>query len=191
MVAALAGGGGERQTQLLAIHLESHPSATAQDVYKFLHQGIFGPGHLIDDRDAAARYLNDEIDELDLSQVIEMSCEPLGGDPAMVRVHLRPYVREGRDGTDLLDVLVASAGVFEGGPRAMRHALDAAAEWLRRNGRSTTADELDRLRDDTAPRGFPPVHHSESYRAAYHPAYRVVLESYARERGWCDVPDHP
>jgi hypothetical protein len=191
MVAALSGGGGERQTELLAIHLESHPSATAQDVYKFLHQGTFGPGHLIDDRDAAARYLNDEIDGLDLSLVVEMPCEPLGGDPAMVRVHLRPYVREGCDGADLLDVLVASAGLAEWDPAAMRSALDEAAVWLRSQGRTATADELDRLRADTEPDGFPAVHHSEAYRAAYHPAYRVVLEQLAQEHGWCDVPGRP
>ena len=118
-----------------------------------------------------------------------MPCEALGGDPAMVRVHLRPYVREGRDVSDLLDALVASTVGTNGDPEAMRRALDAAAVWLRRNGRTATADDLDRLRDETEPRGFPAVHHSEAYRAAYHPAYRVVLDQIAHENGWCGMRD--
>ncbi len=191
MIAALAGGSGEHQIEALASHLATHPAATARDVYKFLHQGSFGPGHVIHDRESASRYLSDEIEALDVSQVIEMPCEPLGGDPPMVRVHLRPFVRGGYDRADLLSALIASAGFSEGNAGAMRRALDAAAEWLRGNRHGSMADELDRLRAENEPHGFPALHHSEAYRGAYQPAYRVVLERYAREHDWCEAVARP
>lgn len=191
MLAVGTGGRAECRFDALAEHLDSHPAATAQDVYKFIHQGIFGPGHMIPDRDAAGRYLSREIEALDLSQVIEAPCEPLWSEPPMMRVHLRPYVRAGFDVGELVDALIATAGHIDGDSGEMRRALDAASDWLRDAGRPDTADELSRLRADMQPSGFPAVHHSEEYRAAYHPAYRVVLARYAHERGWCGAPNRP
>ena len=38
-------------------HLDGHPLAGAEDLYKFLHQAVFGPGHAISNRGAAAGWL--------------------------------------------------------------------------------------------------------------------------------------
>ena len=45
-------------------HLETHPFAGAEDLYKFLHQAVFGPGHAISDRGAAEAWMESEIEGL-------------------------------------------------------------------------------------------------------------------------------
>ena len=34
-------------------HLDTHPHARGDDLYKFLHQTVYGPGHAIPNRQAA------------------------------------------------------------------------------------------------------------------------------------------
>jgi hypothetical protein len=73
-------------------HLDDHPLACADDLYKFLHQAVYGPGHAIPNREAAAAWMEREIENLDPPHEGESSCEVLGGEPPLVRVNLRPFV---------------------------------------------------------------------------------------------------
>jgi len=182
MIAAAGAGapGGE-----LAAHLERYPVAEAVDVYKFLHQRVFGPGHMIPDRAAAERFLVREIESLEAPLPGEPVCERLGGDPPMLRVHLRPFLAASFDEAALLDAFVRSANRIEGDRKTMDRALGDAARWLRSTGKAALADDLDRLRAEQRPQGFPALHHSERFRAGYKPAYRVILAGYAIEHGWC------
>ena len=76
-------------------HLEKHPLARGDDLYKFLHQAVYGPGHAIPNRQAAAMYLDRELEDLGSPLEGEASCEILGGEPELVRVNLRPFVAAG------------------------------------------------------------------------------------------------
>jgi hypothetical protein len=186
VVAAAAGGAAaEDRVAALADHLLRHPEAEATDAYKFLHQGVFGPGHMVSDRAAAARYLEGELASLSSGDAFEPLCEPLGGDPSLVRIHLRPFVSAGHDPDDLVDAFVASANRVTGSPEAMDRVLESAIRWLEADGQSGLATELGRLRTELQPEAFPALHHSAAYRTAYHPAYRVVLEESARQHTWC------
>ena len=79
----------------LAFDLAEHPEAAAEDLYKFLHQAIYGPGHAIPDQDAAAKWLDSELEDLGPLRVGEPPCEVLGGSPILVRVNLRPFAAGG------------------------------------------------------------------------------------------------
>ena len=57
--------------------------------------------------------------------------------------------------------------------------------WLRCAGREDLSQELETLAAELADKGYPAIHHSESYREAYRPAYRVVPAEYAEAHGWC------
>jgi hypothetical protein len=171
--------------EALRAHLESHPRATPVDAYKFLHQGVFGPGHLIEDRTAAREFLEREINSLDRGVSDEPLCEGLGGEPALVRIHLRPFLEAGERPADLLGAFVDSANRVSGDADRMALVLTAAVERLRRTGRDDLADGLDRLRSELAAEGFPALHHAAAFRDAYRPAYRVVLLEIAEDRGWC------
>jgi hypothetical protein len=186
VVAAAAGGAAaEDRVAALADHLRRHPEAEATDAYKFLHQGVFGPGHMVSDRAAAARYLEGELAGLSSGDAFEPLCEPLGGDPSLVRIHLRPLVSAGHDPDHLVDAFVASANSVRGNTDDMVRALDASVAWLSTEGRDRLGAELSQLKSELETEAFPALHHSRAYSDAYHPAYRVVAADLAEDRGWC------
>ncbi len=191
MVALAAGNPVQQQVAALEDHLLRHPAATAADAYKLLHQGVFGPGHMVHDTAAAAAYLAQELADLEPVEHSDPLCESLGGDPAVVRIHLRPFRAAGGDPAELIAAFVASAGRVRGSAGRMEAVLGAAVEALRQGGRAAMAAELDRLRAELGPQGFPALHHSDEYREAYKPAYRVALRELADRHGWCEASGSP
>jgi hypothetical protein len=169
----------------LAFDLAEHPEAEAADLYKFLHQAIYGPGHAIPDPDAAARWLDRELKDLGPPLVGEAQCEVLGGQPILVRVNLRPFVAGGGDATDLLDAFVATAAEVRGDPAQMDDAIEIVVRWLRSDDWENLADALERFDAELAPKDYPAIHHSDAYVKAYRPAYRVITSERAATHGWC------
>jgi len=182
------GDAARAQAAALADELELHPEATATDVYKFLHQGVFGPGHAVDDRDSAASYLEQELAALGAAPVEEQLCQPLGGPIPMVRIHLRPYLAAGHDPAALVDAFVASAATETGDAATMDAAVEAAVAFLAKRGLWGVAGKLQELAPALSSQGYPAAHHSDRYVELYRPAYRVVRLELARATGWCADP---
>lgn len=181
-----AASGVDSAMSALDEELRLHPEIGVTDIYKFLYQGVYGPGHAIEDRDAAARYLDEEMATLRPVEVQDPLCQSLGGDPAMVRVHLRPLKAAGGDRSALLDAFIASAEPASGDAASMETALRKAVTRLVRRSRFQLAGQMEDLAGRLAEEGYPPVHHSDGYVAAYQPAYRVVALELARRHEWCE-----
>lgn len=172
-------------------HLDDHPMAGAEDLYKFLHQAVYGPGHAVPDREAATSWLEQEIGNLGPLVDNEQSCEPLGGEPPLVRINLRPFVADGGDRSLLVDAFVSGANEDRGSSYRMQVVLSLAASYVQCAGRGELAPELKVLSADLAQKGYPAIHHSEAYAEAYAPAYRVIDLAAADAHGWCDGgPEH-
>jgi hypothetical protein len=170
---ALAGQPG--WLEYLREHLERHPRCQARDVYKFLHQSVFGPAHTVSSRAEAERYLQEELTKLGAAPSPEPLYEPLADQPWLVRVNLRPLVAGMGDANDLLDAFVATVAKVKGDPRELAVRLRRARALLAELGRQGDADALGCLTAELGAQGFPAVHHSEQYKREYLPAYRVVL----------------
>ena len=171
----------------------------AQDIYKLVHQGVFGPGHSIASAAHARRTLREEMAALEVpspkSKVRSQSepeFEPIEPGGRLVRVNLRPMlgmrdeggkgkVREGRaDAEWLANALVESGRRVKGEPEQMKRRLAAAVRWCRKN-LPRQAAELERMAARAAESGYPALHHSPAYSRAYRPAYRVVLRTCVRK----------
>lgn len=172
--------------EALAADLADHPDAQAEDIYKFLHQALFGPGHAVSDRTAAMDALARDIEGLGPPLPGEEPCRLLGGALRLIRVNLRPFVAGGGDPGKLLDAFVATAGDVHSEPRQMDETIEVVAKWLRSDDRKQLAGDLERLGRKLAEKGYPAIHHSETYREAYSPAYRVVSAERAAAHGWCE-----
>jgi hypothetical protein len=170
----------------LDAHLDRHPAAEADDLYKLIHQAVAGPGHAIDDPAAARRWLEREIAGLAPSAHHDPLCERIGGDPTMVRVHLRPFVAGGFDPGDLADAFMQTGATVRTDPVRLESALAAAIGHVRDTRSVDLADALEALRADLSARGFPAVHHSRTFRESYAPAYRIVTKGLADTARWCD-----
>lgn len=156
----------------LSAELRRHPASTARDLYKFIHQAEFGPGHMVPDAAMAKAYLERELRELGPAPADEPLTEELGN--GLVRVNLRPYLAAGASMAALLEAFVATANAWRGSAGRMDARLAAAVRGLRGAGRNALADALDALAAAQAAKGHPALHHSEAYSRAYRPAYRVL-----------------
>jgi hypothetical protein len=169
----------------LAFDLADRSDSEAADFYKFLHQAIFGPGHAIPDRAAAMSFLADELEGLGPPLPGEEPCRTLGGDPILVRVHLRPFVADGGDPEALVEAFVATAEQVHGSPNQMTEAIALAVKWLHSDRQKELATKIEKLGRDLAKQDYPAIHHSQAYIEAYKPAYRVVAAELAAPYGWC------
>jgi hypothetical protein len=156
----------------LIAELSKRPAAEASDIYKFIHQTIFGPGHLIQDVEAAREYLDRELAGLGPTRSGEVLREDLGD--GLVRVNLRPFRDAKGSVEDLLRAMVLTAQATSGDGKRMDTRLAAACRLLELRGKAGLAEELQSLAWLQAGKGHPALHHSKAYQLAYRPAYRVV-----------------
>ncbi len=165
--------------ELIRKHIHSHPEAEAVDLYKFLHQGVLGPGHMIANRESATGFLYKELADLPLSvpagEGWEGLFEELDPRGDVLRVHLRPFLAAGGDPDSLAEAFVRSASAFD--PKTGQDRL--VQLWKRLipelTGLLPDRANLESLDTELREAGYPMIRHSEAYRRAYSPAYRVVL----------------
>jgi hypothetical protein len=186
----------EDMRQVLDRHLERYPLMRAQDVYKLVHQGVFGPGHIIKSEEKARQALEQEFREVRARCCMQAvdRVEPLSPSGDLIRVNLET-LREVNAAVELvLKTLIESASATSGDPGTMRIRLQEAVEWCGER-LPEQAEDLEQLAVTAEADGFPALHHSEVFLTAYRPAYRVVRhELWARvdpggtATGECDSP---
>jgi hypothetical protein len=154
-------------------HLRRRPRMEVRDVYKLLYQGVFGVAHLMGEE--AWERLREEAERVaQMDHLDEPLVEAVSVDGGLVRVNLRPYIRQGGDLRALYRAMLESSE-HEGDPTEFASLWglfkEAAAEL-----KLDTDDETIRLYDRSLEeKGPEPRHHSAAYREAYYPAYRVVM----------------
>lgn len=194
---------------ILAWHRRRYPLLKPQDIYKLVHQGVFGPGHIITSVARASFMLKQELATLEvrspkyegravrqgpLGPMAEPELEEIDPRGRLVRVNLRPIAgaaearnqkSEGRRQNVevgwLVEALVESGRRVKGDPVEMERRLSAAVRWCRTD-LPRQAAELQRIAAQAEESGYPAFHHSPGYKRAYRPAYRVVLSGCLRRR---------
>ena len=152
--------------------LEQYPAATVQDVYKSFFQNHFGPGHLITDTAAVRAWSMQEIAETAADSVLNPYFEPTGADGHYVRVYLR-CVNEGKLTADqLLSAFLRSAQPVDESDSTWTKEWAGIAETAIELGFPAEEAVLEELGE--AARLNHAVRHSDAYRNAYHPHYRIV-----------------
>ena len=160
--------------QILLYHAARYPLMEPTDAVKLIYQNEFGGGHLIRDENACLTFLKKEYASITQDYHAPL-LEDIGN--GLFRVNLAALDASGIT----LDALGAAF------IRSSRHrgSLDrfmdklAVLRSLTSSGQMPfSLDALDAYLADYEKAGFPPVSHSETYRSAYHPAYRVVSQNY-------------
>lgn len=161
---------------LVATHLGRYPASDIADVYKLLHQGVYGPGHSIPNKKLAREWLEHERDQVqpDRSLPLVESIHPAG---VMVRVHLRPYRAYETKVAPLMDAFVRSAQAVEGDASTLAAWWAIFAAQVAPGGRWADrfdAREVALFGHVRAEAQWAAVHHSPAFVRAYAPAYRVL-----------------
>lgn len=156
-------------------HLSAHPAMTAQDVVKLVFQAHCGCGHLLGEESDVAAYIESEEAAL-LPDAGEPLTEPLGGE--YCRLNLRRAMAEGisplwiarmmRLSSKPTDVHTDRASAYQDLLAIKPTMVGMVGETLLTIARQLV-DEPDWLPS-----------HSESYRQAYAPAYRVISREMER-----------
>lgn len=159
---------------LLTSHYHAYPALQAEDVFKFLFHSAFGCDHLVSDEQAALRYIQSEYASLPPSA--PACTEPLDG--AYSRVHLG-VLQEGLHPGTLARLFFLSAKPEPDGKASLVQKLAVAQDMIERGDLPLDPAAFAQKLDAWRVQGFPAVHHSEIFRKAYHPAYRVIANRYA------------
>lgn len=169
-------------------HMRRYPLLQAQDIYKLVYQGVFGPGHIIASADFARRALEDELAALEVQSPMskvrsqnESEFEPIDPSGVLLRVNLRPLAGQAGAVEWLATALIESARRVKGNREQMGRRLSAAVRRCRKN-LPRQATELERIAVEALEAGCPAFHHSPAYRRAYQPAYRVILRTCLKRR---------
>lgn len=163
---------------LLAGHIHRYPKMEVNDAYKLLYQGTMGIEHVMIDAVSFESRLREEFDLTQASEKIPL-WENLRPDGEIVRLNLAPYKFRGGDAGGLSTLCLWTASSFKGNLDNLKESWETFSK-LCQDGRlrKFDAEKLTQLDEWLIRHDFPPVHHSDSYREAYLPAYRVIRREF-------------
>ena len=165
----------EQTRRLLLRHFEQYPAAELTDLFKYLSQSAFGCEHFVSSPERAIEYIRREfsaaetfygnaLTDLDGDYCrVSLSCLQDGVSPETLGKLFCRSAKKEPEGKARLDAMLHTARdlIAEGALSFSLDAFDQALAWWEANG-------------------FCPVHHSETFREAYRPAYRVLSKEYAK-----------
>ena len=155
-------------------YFQKYPQATLQDIYKGSFQDVFGPAHILTDRDAVKKYI-----QYEMSQVESYENEdyvPCGWQGNFYQVNLK-VIADGRIAMDdFVDAFMASANGID--TTLTPKFID---NWqLVQQSVRKIIPELEGFEKDSTllshllKKGKYVVHHSEKFNDHYHPHYRII-----------------
>ena len=159
----------EELKSILTAQAQRYPLMAPTDAVKLIYQNEFGGGHLIRDEEACLRYLRKEYDSIEKNLNLERS-EYIGN--GICRVHLAAL-----DAAELENLgreFIRSAVAHRGSMPSFLAKLEILKELVSEGLLPFDSQALEEYLDHYANMGYPAVSHSEAYRTAYRPAYRVV-----------------
>ena len=158
--------------KVLKDHAVRYPGMQPQDAVKLIYQNEFGGGHLVRDEKRFFTHLYGEYDSLPFCPV-QPRCEAIGN--GLVRVNLRCLDREELE--KLGKAFLACANRHRGSLDSFLEKLTVLREMTNEGSFSFSPETLAQYLGEYEKLGYPMVSHSEAYRKAYAPAYRIVAEA--------------
>ncbi|MBR4880632.1 MAG: hypothetical protein IKU19_01790, partial [Clostridia bacterium] len=149
--------------EFLCEHLHKYPKAEIQDIFKFIHQSSFGSEHMVSSLEKAVEYIKSEYAE----GVADADILPLDGEYSRVPLS---YMNKGLSAETFGKLFYLSAEKTDG-REALLVKLDVLKELI-------DEPELEKAIDEWAKNNFSALHHSDSFREEYKPAYRVIKNKF-------------
>ena len=156
---------------ILKRHAEKYPLIQPVDVLKLIYQNEFGGEHLITDPEKTLEHLREEYAAVE-RRPEEPLYEKLGN--SIVRVNLRAIDIESYPLEKLNEDFVRSAEKHKGSLGDFVVKEKILTDRFEEFGFGFAKEEVVELIKSHAEAGHPPLRHSEIYRKAYQPAYRII-----------------
>lgn len=155
---------------VLLEHARRYPLMQPTDAVKLIYQNEFGSGHMIPDSESCLQYLRKEYECVEKKENF-LAVEPIGN--GIERVNLAAVKEEeleqlGRD-------FIRCAGEHTGAKSSFLQKLEVLRQLAHEGIFAFGAEELEEYLVEYEKAGYPPASHSDVYRKAYHPTYRIRL----------------
>lgn len=163
-------------------YLQRYPEATLQDIYKGSFQDVFGPAHILTNREAVINYIKHEMETAEKFE--EADYIPCGWQGQFLQVNLK-VVADGRvPMDDFVDAFMASASGID---TTLTQAF--VEDWtLIQQAVRKVAPDLQGFTEDSTllaellEQGKYVVHHSRKFNEHYHPHYRIIRRDLFEEK---------
>ena len=159
---------------ILLAHATRYPLMEPTDAVKLIYQNEFGGGHLIRDEKKCLEFLQNEYRSVPQSGDTP-PLEDIGN--GFFRVNLAALDASGIT-LDALGAAFIRSSRHRGSMDSFLKKLTVLRSLTKSGQMPFPPEALEDYLADYEKAGFPPVSHSETYRNAYHPAYRVVSQNY-------------
>lgn len=164
----------EELRQILLFHAARYPKMEPRDAVKLIYQNEFGGGHLIRDEESCISYLRREYGATSQSSDSPLT-EDIGN--GLVRIHLAALDAHGYTPEQLGRDFIRSAAIHTGSQDRFLLKLELLQNMTETGLLPFSSEALELYLSEYAAAGYPMVSHSDTYRSAYNPAYRIVLWS--------------
>lgn len=104
--------------------------------------------------------------------------DPISADGRILRVNLRPYLAAKGDVFALVHAFVRTANEHKGVVEQLRRYWSIAEQMAEVGYLPFEKEAFRSFFTQMEAQSFPAVHHSTTYRTAYHPAYRVIVHEF-------------
>ena len=148
-----------------------------QDAVKLVFQNEFGGGHLISNANVSMEYLNEEAAGLDPSNAQPLF-EDIGNN--ICRVNLEPFIAKGYSLSTINRLFVVSSNLIKGSTDSLNDKLSLLCSIADECQFNFSAHDLYEYLDSYKKDNYPIPRHSDIYRKAYKPAYRVISKKYIK-----------
>lgn len=160
--------------ELLLNHYTAYPRLEVADIFKFIFQSAFGCEHLVSSEERALNYIKAELERIK-DESSEPRVDALDGDYS--RVHLS-CIRDTLSAEALAKYFCLSAKTEPDGKERLIEKIAVARELIADGMIPLSLSDFDELHAKWQAAGYPAIHHSDSFREAYRPAYRVIANEY-------------
>lgn len=162
----------ENLEQVLRRHASKYPMMQPKDAVKLIYQNVFGGGHLIKNPEKCLSALQREYENTPQEPHAPL-LESIGN--GLVRVMLNAIDSSNYSIQQLADDFIRSSEDHKGNLNGFLIKLDILRKVTDSGAFNFTSEELEAYLEEYKKAGYPMVSHSEQYRKAYRPAYRIVL----------------
>ena len=159
--------------ELLIEHYNTYPRLEVSDIFKFIFQSAFGCEHLVSSKERALNYIKEELKRVNADEAPRV--DALDGDYS--RVYLS-CLNDKVTPEIMAEYFCLSAKIESDGKVKLLEKIAVARELIEDGTIALSLSDFDELHDKWREAGYPAIHHSESFREAYHPAYRVIANEY-------------
>ncbi len=165
--------------KLLLRHFERYPAMQIRDMVKLIYQNEFAGGHLITNEKDSIDRLIEEFETLSKHDHDAQGLVPFEEIAnGLCRLHLKKLIDSDISLETVNQMFVSTATSVLGSIDSFEDKLTVFRQCCIDKELPYPAEDVDAYLADYKSMGYPAVSHSEPYRQAYSPAYRIIKSEY-------------